>query len=251
MIRIAIILPFIMLSSLLFSQDWKEELRLGKKFYVQGDYEAAYQKFLNAQKLAPVEIDLSQDIGNAAYRNKNYEMAEKAFSAAAESTEDVELQTKQVYNIGNSQMQNKDYASAIESYKDVLRKNPNDKAARYNLAQAQRKLKQEKKQQEKNQDKSSNDNQDQPSDQQNKNQEGNQNDKEHQDQNQSKNDQTQSDNSGGQDQNNSGGNHEAKLTERKTERMLEDLLRQEIKTKKKIRGVESNKENQNRSDKKW
>src|SRR5690554_5028384 len=73
------------------AQSWKDSLRLGKKYYQEGNYKQAYQSLLEAQKLAPSEIDLSQDIGNAAYRSQDYEMAEKAFRAAASNGEDERL----------------------------------------------------------------------------------------------------------------------------------------------------------------
>src|SRR5690554_1357589 len=103
------------------AQSWKDSLRVGKQYYQEGNYKQAYQSLLEAQKLAPSEVDLSQDIGNAAYRSQDYEMAEKAFRAAASNNEDKNTQSKHWHNVGNSQMQAKNYKAAVESYKNALR----------------------------------------------------------------------------------------------------------------------------------
>src|SRR5690554_1669308 len=127
------------------AQSSKDSLRLGKKYYQEGNYKQAYQSLLEAQKLAPSGIDLSQDIGNAAYRSQDYEMAEKAYQAAVANQKNKNTKGKQWHNVGNSQMQAKNYQAAVESYKNALRQNPNDEKARYNLAEAQRRMKEKEK----------------------------------------------------------------------------------------------------------
>src|SRR5690554_682019 len=226
-------------------QSWKDSLRLGKQYYQEGNYKQAYQSLLEAQKLAPDGVDLSKDIGNAAYRSQDFEMAEKAYRAAAANGEDNIVQSKNWHNVGNSQMQSKNYQAAVESYKNALRKNPSDDKARYNLAEAQRRAEQQEKQEQ-------NQNQDQN---ENEEKDGSEND-EHQG--------NPSDNQGDENQNqdnqneNSGGNSntshesEGKLSDKKTDRMLEDLLKKEMETKRKVRGMESGGNKQQvKSGKRW
>jgi tetratricopeptide (TPR) repeat protein len=252
MIKKLCLLAIIMLTTgFTQAQSWKDSLRVGKQYYEEGNYKQAYQSLLQAQKLAPSDVDLSQDIGNAAYRSQDYEMAEKAYRAAASNGEDDTVQSKHWHNVGNSQMQAKNYKAAVESYKNALRKNPSDEKARYNLAEAQRRVQQQEKQ-DKDQDQNQNDNQNESdSDDQKNNQEENKS--ENQDQN--KNDQSQKNQN--QNQNSEGGNSdvqksEGKLSDRKTDRMLEDLLKKEMQTKRKVRGNESgNKQQQVKSGKRW
>src|SRR5690554_3747126 len=87
-------------------------------------------------------------------------MAEKAFRAAASNGEDEISQAKHWHNVGNSQMQKKNYKAAVDSYKNALRKNPADDKARYNLAEAQRRVKQQE-QDQKDQNQNLKDSQDQ------------------------------------------------------------------------------------------
>lgn len=233
------------------AQSWKDSLRLGKKYYQEGNYKQAYQSLLEAQKLAPSEIDLSQDIGNAAYRSQDYEMAEKAFLAAASNGEDEISQAKHWHNVGNSQMQKKDYKAAVDSYKNALRKNPADDKARYNLAEAQRRVKQQE-QNQKDQNQDQKDSQDQSeNDDQNNSQNDDQSNQDQNQNNQSQDPQNQNSESGGSE-GDASQETEGKLTDRKTDRMLEDLLKKEMETKRKVRGIESGKNQQQvKSGKRW
>lgn len=227
-------------------QSWEDSLLLGKKYYQEKEYDRAYRTLLEAQKLAPIDVDLSQDIGNAAYRSQDYEMAEKAYRAAASNGIDKNKNAKNWHNVGNSQMKAKDYQAAIESYKQSLRMNPKNNKTRYNLAEAQRRLKVQEKQQQKKQQK----NQDQQNDAQ---QGDNQKEGESQENQDGEDDQPQKDSQQGGNSNQEKDRPvESKLTDRKTDRMLEELLRQEMETKKKVQGNESGiNKNQLKSGKRW
>lgn len=77
------------------------------------------------------------------------------------------LASKANYNLGNVEFNVKDYAKAIEYYKQALRINPNDDKARKNLRIAQKNLQnQNQDQNNKNQDQDKQDNNDQNQDKQ-------------------------------------------------------------------------------------
>ena len=73
-----------------------------------------------------------------------------------------------LHNMGNVFMNQKDYAKAVETYKEALRNNPNDDQTRYNYALAKELLENENQNQDQNQDQENKDNKDQQNqDQQN------------------------------------------------------------------------------------
>lgn len=234
------------------AQSWEDSLQKGKQLYKEGKYPQAYSTLLEAQKVAPEGVDLSKDIGNAAYRSGDYKTAKSAFKSAASAEESDMKRAQKWHNVGNSQMKEKDYAGAVDSYKNALRADPTNDKTRYNLAEAKRRLKKQQEEQKKNQDnkenqdQNQNENQNQNQDQNNQNQDSQNGDK--QENNQDQQNQNNSQNSGDQ----SSQANSQKLSNKKTDRMLEELLKKEMETKRKVRGVNSEGKNEEvKSGKKW
>lgn len=104
---------------------------------------------------------------------------------------DLELAEQSFYDRGNIAFKSEDYSSAIEMYKNALRRNPENNQARENLRLAQLK-KQEQDQQNQDQNQDKDQNQDQNQDQQQQQQQQNQDQQQNQqDQNQDKQEQDQ------------------------------------------------------------
>lgn len=234
------------------AQSWEDSLQKGKQLYKNGKYPQAYSTLLEAQRIAPEGVDLSKDIGNAAYRKGDYKTAKSAFESAAIAEESDLKRAQKWHNVGNSQMKEKDYSGAVESYKNALRADPSNDKSRYNLAEAKRRLKkQEEQEQKENKDNQENDkNQDQK---ENQNQDQNKQNKD------SQNDEQKENNENQKNQNDSGSSgdpnsstEEQKLSNKKTDRLLEELLKKEMETKRKVRGVNSEGKNEEvKSGKKW
>ena len=135
-------------------------LREGNELYKQKKYtdaEIAYKKALEKNTSYNKAI---YNLGNALYEQNRNEESIKLFEAIAISSKNKLVKAEAFHNLGNSFMKAKKYKSAVESYKNALRNNFLDEETRYNLALAQKLLKE----QEQNQDK--NDNQDKKDDQQ-------------------------------------------------------------------------------------
>jgi tetratricopeptide (TPR) repeat protein len=240
---------FILFTGSLHAQDWRQLHKEGKKAYTEGKYQEAYDHFVNAQRIAPEDIDLSKDIGTAAYRKGEFDKAETIFSNSTGS-ENKDLDAKKWHNIGNSQMKQKNYAEAIESYKKSLRLNPNNRETRYNYAEAKRRLELQQDQQDnKDQNDGDNqdgDNQDSPQDQQNQNDQGDQN-KEN-DQNKDNQQKDQSSDSSKSDSKKQDANQ---MNDKAADKMLEELLKKEMETKRKVQGYNKGESDKNKSGKKW
>jgi len=134
--RSVLIIVVVFVSSSSWAQNWRDSLSAAHSAYSEGKFKEAHAKFISAQRLAPEGIDLSKDIGTAAYRKGDYASAEKAFYSAANKSETADERARKWHNIGNAQMKQKNYQSAMDSYKQALRENPKDDKTRYNLAEA-------------------------------------------------------------------------------------------------------------------
>jgi len=245
--RSCLIIIVVFVSSLSWAQNWRDSLSAAHSAYSEGKFKEAHEKFISAQRLAPEGIDLSKDIGTAAYRKGDYASAEKAFHSAANKSETADERARKWHNIGNAQMKQKNYQSAMDSYKQALRENPTDDKTRYNLAEAKRRLKKQQEEQQKQQN--NQDNKDKQ-DQKNQNEQNQQNSSDKNSQNDSSDKQNQ------QNQNGQGGlpssSEDQKLSSKKTERILDELMKKEMETKRRVHGLGSGgQQEQVKSGKRW
>lgn len=102
------------------------------------------------------------------------------------NTKNRSLRHKAYHNMGNTFMKQKDYAQAVNAYKDALRNDPTDDETRYNLAIAKKKL-------EENPDQGNDDDDDSDDQNQDDNSQDNQEDQQDQDQDQDDNDDGEND----------------------------------------------------------
>jgi hemolysin activation/secretion protein len=136
-------------------------------------------------------------------------------------------------------MQQRKYDEAAESYKESLRKNPQDSKSRYNLTQALKKAKEQKQQKEQKQNQNQ---QNQAKNNSNQNGKPNQPNK-NQSQPQSK--------SPSNSEKKQGESKPVNLSDKKTERTLDELVKKEMETKKKFDGVKGSGTGVKRTGKDW
>ncbi|MFT6501634.1 MAG: tetratricopeptide (TPR) repeat protein [Crocinitomicaceae bacterium] len=146
-----LIIGFLLSTGISFSQEWRDSLEVARKEYKNENYEKALKYYKSAQKKAPEDVDLSDEIGQSAYKSGDYETAEKVFQQNSANKRSNKNRAKNNHNIGNARMRTKNYEGAVEAYKDALRLNPEDEKTRYNLSEATRKLKKKQKEEEKSQ----------------------------------------------------------------------------------------------------
>jgi Ca-activated chloride channel family protein len=174
-------MKFLLLSffSLLFfvsnAQTWTDSLLKARQLYKSGDYENALKYYNNLDKSKPENIDLSNEIGQAAYKSGDLESAQEKFENGLNNKKSKEDKAKSYHNLGNSKMSKKEYQAAVNFYKEALRNNPNDEETRYNLSEAIRKLQKNDQNNNNNQDNQSNNNQNDDKNKSNKDQSQNQN----------------------------------------------------------------------------
>jgi tetratricopeptide (TPR) repeat protein len=216
-------LSFIFVNSA-FAQAWVDSLDVARKAYKSGDYDKAVRYYQSAQKQAPKDVDLSDEIAQSTYRSRDFKNAQKAFEQSAGDKKSPEERARVNHNLGNTRMKQKDYNGAISAYKESLRNNPNDPETKYNLSEAIR----QKKQQEQQKKEDQKDNQNQNNNQNNSN-----------NSNQKPSDQRNND------------SDNKKMPNKKADKMLDDLTRQEAETKKRLAKNSSDKKAGSNSGKDW
>jgi Ca-activated chloride channel homolog len=192
-----------------FAQKDKKLVRQGNNLYENKKYADAEVSFRKALEKQSNSIPASFNLGNTLYRQEKMQDAVDQYNQLSNNKNLTKQQLAMVYhNLGNSLLQAKKIEESIEAYKKALRNNPNDPETKYNLAFAQRLLKNQPKQNQQNKQ----DKKDQKQDQKN-NPQDNKDQKKQQDQQQQQSD---------------------KLTKEAAKRMLEAVQNDEKNLKEKL-----------------
>jgi Ca-activated chloride channel family protein len=113
----------------------------GNELYKNRQYDKAAEQYLKATDVNAKNPKALYNLGNALYKTKKTEGAEKAYEAAAETTKDPLAKSRALYNKGVTFSSQKKLQESIQTYKQTLRLNPADEQARQNLQKALNELK--------------------------------------------------------------------------------------------------------------
>lgn len=238
--KVIVYIALLFVSFQVFGQDWKDSLAAARKFYDQKEYGKAFEYYRSAQKNAPEGVDLSKEMGQSAYKNLQYKDAEDIYRQYANGEKNPSEKAKAYHNLGNSLMQQKKYGEAIDAFKNALRQNPANDKTRHNLTEAMRLKKEEEQKQQQNKDNK----EDQKDNQENKQNQQNQQNKNQQEQQNNKQSGQQS------NQNNASSNGPSKLQDKAVEKKLDDLMKQESETKRRMTGSNTSRGN-SKTGKDW
>lgn len=146
----------------------RDYIRKGNRLFndsVFVDAEVNYRKALEVNPKSTVSM---YNLGNTLSQQQKFQDAMEQYVSASNIEKDKMKLAHIYHNMGVLFQAGKDYAKAVEAYKMSLRNNPADHETRYNLALAQKMLKdqqQNQQNQDQNQDKDQQQNQDQKQDQ--------------------------------------------------------------------------------------
>ncbi len=150
----------------------RDYLRNGNKLYQDSLFVKAEIDYRKALEQDPKSTDAMYNLGNALLMQQKAKEAMEQFEAASRLEKDKERLAQIYHNMGVILQSSKQYPQCIEAYKQSLRNYPHDDETRYNLALAQKLLKDQEQQQqnqEQQQDQQKDD-KDQQKDQQDQNQ---------------------------------------------------------------------------------
>ena len=194
----------------------RDYIRKGNRLFndsVFVDAEVNYRKALEVNPKSAVSM---YNLGNTLSQQQKFQEAMEQYDSASKIEKDKMKLAHIYHNMGVLFQAGKDYAKAVDAYKMSLRNNPADHETRYNLALAQKMLKDQQNQQDQDQ------NQDQNKDK---------NDKDQQDQNKNQQDQNKDQN---KDRNKEQQQQPNKISKEDAQRLLEALQNDEKKVQEKV-----------------
>lgn len=176
-----ILLMLLTVSEVAFGQKTdRDYLRSGNKLYRDSLFVKAEVDYRKALEVNPKSSAALYNLGNALLMQQKAQEAMEQYQAASQLEKDKSKLAQIYHNMGVILQSSKKLPECIEAYKESLRNNPHDNETRYNLALAQKQLKD---QQNQNQDKQQEQKQDQKQDEQQQNKDQQDQDKKDQQQN--------------------------------------------------------------------
>jgi Ca-activated chloride channel family protein len=228
------------LSGTLLAQRENKYIRRGNSDFEEKNYTEAEKDYLRSLSKGGKVYKGLFNLGDVYYELKDYRQAGMMFDSVARLQVDGGTRSGAFYNLGNTLLSasiESDTVAAealplsIESYKEALRINPTDTAAKYNLAYAQLLLNDQQQQQQQNQDQNQNQDQQDKQDQQDQQQDQQQDEQDKQDQQQDKQQDQQQESQQQQQQQ----PQSRQISKEDAERMLEAMKNDEKKTLEKVK----------------
>lgn len=177
-----ILLMLLTVSAVAFGQKTdRDYLRSSNKLYKDSLFVKAEVDYRKALEVNPKSSAAMYNLGNALLMQQKAQEAMEQYQAASRLEKDKAKLAQIYHNMGVILQSSKKLPECIEAYKESLRNNPHDNETRYNLALAQKQLKDQ--QQNQNQDKQQEQKQDQKQDEQQQNKDQQDQDKKDQQQN--------------------------------------------------------------------
>ena len=163
----------------------RDYLRSGNKLYNDSLFIKAEVDYRKALEINPKSTDAMFNLGNALLMQQKAKEAMEQYESVSKIEKDKSKLAQIYHNMGVILQSSKQYPQCIEAYKESLRNNPKDDETRYNLALAQKLLKDQQQQQ--NQDQQQQQQQEQQQDQQEQNKDQQEQDQKDQQQQQQQN----------------------------------------------------------------
>ena len=152
----------------------RDLIRKGNRMYNDSVYENAEVNYRKALEINPKSTVAMYNLANTLMQQNKLQEAMEQFAGAAKVEKEKPNLAQIYHNMGVIFQSQKDYAKAIEAYKESLRNNPKDDETRYNLALAQKLLKDQQQDQQNQNNQQNQQKQEEKQDQQ-QNQQQNQN----------------------------------------------------------------------------
>ena len=231
------------------AQTDRKEVRAGNRAFRKGDFRKSEIDYRKAVLKDSLSVAAQYNLASSLYRQDDYEGAQKALSSIAETVSGIEAAGTKAdfyFNQGDVALAQKDYASAVKSFRQSLLLRPNDMDAKENYIYAKEMLRQSQD----NQGGQDGDNSQNQDDQNNQN---NQDNQDNQDNNQQQNNNNQQQNNQNQqnpqDQNNAAA--EGNISRQQARQMLNAIQAKEKETQDKVKKEKAEMLKSRQKEKNW
>ena len=228
------------------AQTDRKEVRAGNRAFRKGDFRKSEIDYRRAVLKDSLSVAAQYNLASSLYRQDDHEGAQKALSSIAETVSGIEAAGTKAdfyFNQGDVALAQKDYASAVKSFRQSLLLRPDDMDAKENYIYAKEMLRQSQDNQG-GQDGNNSQNQD---DQNNQNNQNNQdNNQQQNNDNQQQNNQNQQN---PQDQNNAAA--EGNISRQQARQMLNAIQAKEKETQDKVKKEKAEMLKSRQKEKNW
>ena len=217
----------ILILSALSAFGQKADLRRGNREFKKKEYAKADISYRKALMQDTASVAAHYNLANNLYRQENFDEAAKQLDAVQLTASEETFASDYYFNRGDVAVAKEDWQTAVNMFKEALRRSPEDLDAKENYLYARNKLQeQQQQQQQQNQDQNQDQNQNQ-----NQNQDQNQDQNKDQDQ-QNKNQNQNQDNQKDQQQQPQG--QQPQISPQQAQQMLQAIQEKEKQTQEKV-----------------
>ena len=234
------------------AQTDRKEVRAGNRAFRKGDFRKSEIDYRKAVLKDSLSVAAQYNLASSLYRQDDYEGAQKALSSIAETVSGIEAAGTKAdfyFNQGDVALAQKDYASAVKSFRQSLLLRPDDMDAKENYIYAKEMLRQSQD----NQGGQDGDNSQNQDDQNDQNDQNNQDNQDNQDNNQQQNNNNQQQNNQNQqnpqDQNNAAA--EGNISRQQARQMLNAIQAKEKETQDKVKKEKAEMLKSRQKEKNW
>lgn len=131
-----LMISLMMLTVAADAQKKKSHIIAGNKLYREKKFDKALPEYLEAKETNATNPVLNYNLGDAYFRTKKFEDAQKSFDNSIAVSPGGDLKQKAYYNKGVSLSKQDKLDESIEAYKTAVKMAPADEDARVNLQKA-------------------------------------------------------------------------------------------------------------------
>ena len=244
--KLIYILALLSISVAMSAQTDRKEVRSGNRQFRRENYKEAEISYRKALVKDSLSFAANYNLANVLYRGEHYDEAGKILETVREAATASEYGADYFFNAGDIALAKKDYAAAVDAFKQSLLLNPGDLQAKENYIYARKML------ENRQQNGGGQDNQQNQDDQQNQDNQDNQDN--HQDRNDNQQNQDQQNNQDQQDSQDGRNGQQpqpVKISPQQAQQMLKAMQAKEKETQDKVNREKAEALKSRQKEKNW